>query len=327
MAIQNRAAVITTIYRALKKNYTPVAPPENRSVLEELMFACLLEDNQHDAAEKTYAALVGGFFDWNEVRVSSVKELSEVAGALVDPEASARRLKRALHGVFEATYHFDLEDMKTQNIGAAEKKLDKFPGTTRFVVSYVVQSALSGHSIPLDQGSLQVLFVVGAATDRERDAGKVPGLERAIPKKNGAEFGSLLHRLGAEVTASPYSPKTRKALLDLAPDCKERLPRRPAKPKKEEPPAKPEKKKKVAPKPAAKKAATKVAPAKKAAAKKAPAKKTTPKKTTPKKTTPKKKTVVKKKTAAKKTTARAAKKKATPKKASATKKITKRKPR
>ena len=122
-----------------------------------------------------------------------------------------------------------------------------------------------------------MLYVVGAATERERDKGKVPGLERAVSKKYGIEFGSMLHQIGAEVTASPYSPKTRKSLLDLAPDGKERLPKRPAKPKKEEPPAKPAKKKKDDPKPAAKaakkKAAAKPAPAKKTAAKKKPAKK------------------------------------------------------
>jgi len=328
MAIQNRAAVITKLYRSLKKNYTPVAPSGERTVLQQLLFACLLEDNQHEAAEKTYAALVDGFFDWNEVRVSSVKELSEVATALLDSDASARRLKRALHGVFEATYQFDLEDMKKQNIGAAEKKLEKFPGTTQFVVSYVVQNALGGHSIPLDAGALQVLYVAGAATERERDTGKVPGLERAISKKHGVEFGSLLHQIAADVTASPYSPKTRKALLDLAPDGKDRLPKRPAKPKKEAPPAQLAKKKKEAATPASK--ATSKAATRKAAAKPAPTKKVAKKKSAAKKTVIKKKPAAKKPVAKKKAASKkkaAPKKKAVKKKASVTKKLTKRKPR
>ncbi|MCG8586136.1 MAG: hypothetical protein MI757_15615, partial [Pirellulales bacterium] len=266
MSIPNRADVLTKIYRSLKKHYSNPTPVAGRTVLEELLFACLLEDNRHEAAEKSFAALVDGFFDWNEIRVSSVKELAEVLGGLHDPETSARRLKKSLHGVFESTYQFDIEDMKKQNIGAAEKRLEKFPGTTRFVVAYVVQQALAGHSIPLDKGSLAALYVLGAATEKEVASKKVPGLERAISKKNGAEFGSLLHQVGVEITASPYSPKTRKSLLDLDPTCKDRLPKRPAKPKKEEP-------KKEAPK---KKAAAKKAPAKapkKAAAKKAPAKK------------------------------------------------------
>ena len=330
MSIPNRAAVLTKLFRSLKKQYSPIAPAATRTVLEDLLFACLLEDNQYDAAEKAYAALAQGFFDWNEVRVSSVKELAEVASGLIDPDASARRLKRSLHGVFEATYQFDLEDMKKQNIGAAEKRLEKIPGTTMFVVAYVVQQALAGHSIPLDQGSLRSLYVLGAATEKEIASRKIPGLERAIPKKSGAEFGCLLHQLGAEITASPYSPKTRNALLNLAPDCKDRLPKRPTKVK--EVPPKPKKKvalkqapEKSAAKPAAKtapptkaaiKTATKKAVAtKKSATKKAPVKKTAAKKTVTKK--------VVKRPAAKKTT----KKKSSTKKTSTTKRITKRKPR
>ena len=326
MSIPNRAAVITKLYRSLKKNYSPVTTSNSRTVLEELLFACLLEDNHHDAAEKAYAVLVDGFFDWNEIRVSSAKELAEVMGSLADAEVSARRLKQSLHGVFESTYQFDLEDMKKQNIGAAEKRLDKFPGTTPFVVAYVVQQALGGHSIPLDKGSLQALYVLGVATEKEAASGKVPGLERAISKKNGPEFGSLLHQVGVEITASPYSPKTRKTLLDLDSSCKDRLPKRPTKPKKEpEPkkkaaaakaPAKPVKKAAVA------KTPVKKAPAKKSPVKKAPAKKAAPKK--PAKKTAAKKTVKKK--VVKKPVKKAAKKKAT-KKTTATKRITKRKPR
>jgi endonuclease III len=326
MSIPDRAAVLTKLYRVLKKQYSPIPATTGRTVLEELLFACLLENNQHAAAEQAYASLVGAFYDWNEIRVSSAKELAEEMRGLSNPEDSANRLKNSLHGVFESIYQFDLEEMKKQNIGAAEKKLASFNGTTRFVVAYVVQQALSGHSIPLDKGSLQALYILGAATEKEAVAGKVPGLERAISKKNGIEFGSLLHQIGVEVNASPYSPKTRKALLDLAPDCKDRLPKRPAKPKKEEPPKKPAKK--VAASKPEKKPAKKAPgkPAKKTPAKKAPAKKVVTKKAAAKK--PAKKTAAKKtvkKKIVKKPAKKAAKKKATKK--TATKRITKRKPR
>jgi endonuclease-3 len=322
MSIPNRAAVLTKLHRGLKKQFSPVPPAANRSVFEALMFACLLEDSHHEAAEKSYSTLVNSFFDWNEIRVSSVKELAEVTSGLFDAEAAARRLKQTLHGVFEATYQFDLEDMKKQNIGAAEKRLEKFSSTSPFVVAYVVQHALGGHSIPLDKGSLQALYVVGAATESEAAEGKVPGLERAIAKKHGAEFGSLLHQLGAEVTAGPYSPKTRKTLLDLAPDCKDRLPKRQAKAKPdEEPPQTPEPKaadaapsKKSPEKPSIKVADTPPAP------KKAPPQKPAVKKPAAKKP-------VAKKPAVKKIVKKPSAKKHTAKKTAATRRIAKRKPR
>ena len=65
----------------------------DRSVLEHLMFACCLEDAGYDAAEEAFAALEHTFSDWNEVRVTSLSELSEVMARLPDPRAAGSRIK------------------------------------------------------------------------------------------------------------------------------------------------------------------------------------------------------------------------------------------
>ena len=66
----------------------------DRSVLEHLMFACCLEDAGYEAAEEAFAALEHTFFDWNEVRVTSLSELSEVMARLPDPRVAGNRIKR-----------------------------------------------------------------------------------------------------------------------------------------------------------------------------------------------------------------------------------------
>src|SRR6056297_1527814 len=110
MAASNRAAKINKLVAAVKKQYKPVAPPNDRGLLEHLLFACLLENSPHDAAEKVFATLQKDYFDLNEVRVSTKRELAEVSAPLHDPDAAADRLKRVLHSVFEANYTFDLEE-------------------------------------------------------------------------------------------------------------------------------------------------------------------------------------------------------------------------
>jgi hypothetical protein len=47
-----------------------------------------------------------------------------------------------------------------------------------------------------------------------------------VSKSRGIEFGSLLHQLGAEYTANPYSPAVRDILLQIDPAAKERFPQR-----------------------------------------------------------------------------------------------------
>ena len=77
--------------------------------------------------------------------------------------------------------------------------LEKVNGTTPFVRAYVTQNALGGHSIPISKGAIDVLHAVGVINDSEADKGIVPGLERAVPKNKGVEFGSLLQQLAADL--------------------------------------------------------------------------------------------------------------------------------
>jgi len=226
MATPSRTAQLTRLHKLLKKFYTPAVPDAKRSVLEQLLFASCLENAHYTVAEEAFAALVHSFFDWNEIRVSSVRELAEVMSGLPDPPAAAHRVKRILQNVFEATYAFDLEGLRKQNLGPAIERLEKVEGTTKFSIAYLVQSALGGHSIPVDSGTLGALRVVDLVRDEDVAAGVVPGLERAISKSSGGEFGSLLHQLGADFVACPYAPQLRTILLEIEPKAADRLPTR-----------------------------------------------------------------------------------------------------
>jgi endonuclease-3 len=237
MSTPNRASLINRLLKVVKKHYKPVPASKDRPLFEHLVFACLVENSPHELAEQVLQTLKADYFDWNEVRVSSLRELREVTKPLVDPPETAARLKQTLHSVFEGIYQFDLETLKKQNIGQSAKQLQKLNGSTPFVVAYVTQMALGGHSIPVNRGLLIAMHVVGVISDSELKSGAVPGLERVVTKTKGVEVGSLLHQLGVEIGRNPYGPNARKLLLEIDPKCKDRLPKRKA----PEPPAPPPK--------------------------------------------------------------------------------------
>jgi endonuclease-3 len=226
MASVSRTAQFAKVLKVLKKHYKPVAPDPHRPALAHLLFACCLEDAHHEAAEEAFATVVHTFFDWNEVRVTSISELSEVVAILPDPRSAANRLKRILHDVFEEKYSFDLEDLRKKNLGPTIKWLEKIDGATRFSIAYVVQAALGGHAIPIDSGTMRVLRLLELVCDKDVAVGTVPGLERAVAKSKGIEFGSLLHELGADFMANPYAPKVREILRQMDPGVTDRLPQR-----------------------------------------------------------------------------------------------------
>jgi endonuclease III len=236
MASVSRTAIFAKIQKVLKKYYKPAAPPAERTVLEHLLFACVLEDARFEPAEEAFAALKHTFYDWNEMRVTSISELSEVMAVLPDPRAAANRIKRVLHAIFEELYCFDLEDKRKKNLGPTVKWLEKMDGTSKFVVAYVVQAALGGHSIPVDAGTLAAFHVLDLVSDKDVAAGEVPGLERAVGKSKGVEFGSLVHQLGADYLANPFSAQVRDILLAIDPEASKRFPQR-RQPKPEPPPA------------------------------------------------------------------------------------------
>jgi len=286
MALPNRASIYNKIYKVLKKYYKPVASSGERTVLEDMLYACCLEDSHFDKADVAFESVGKAFFGWNEVRVTTVTELSELMGGLQDPAAAAARLKRVLQNMFESCYSFDIESLRKQNIGKAVKLLEKYGGTP-FVVAYVTQHSLAGHSIPKDRGTLQSLYIAGAISEVESQAGQSPGLERTVSKNKGVEFASLLHQLAADLTKTPHAPSVRAIFLDITADAKERLPKRSAKPK-------PPPKTKSAKKPASKAIASKKASPKKPTTKSKTASKSAAK---PKAAAKKKQTTTKKKTA------------------------------
>jgi len=239
MSASNRADILTKTAKILKKHYKPAAPPSDRSVLEHLLYACCLENSKHDVTDDVFAKLQASYYDWNEVRVTTIAELSEVMAPLSDPPQAANRLKRALQGVFEKYYSFEIDILRKGNLGKAIKEFESINGITPFGVSYVAQNALSGHSLPVNGGAFKLFIVLDVVTDAEAEKGRIPGLERTIPKTKGVEFGSLLHQLAVDYATSPLSPKIRSIILEIDPTAKNRLPKRaPKKAGKKAPPKK-----------------------------------------------------------------------------------------
>lgn len=269
MSTTNRAGILTKAHRVLKKHYKPCAPPTDRTLLEHLLYACCLQNARYEQADEAFALLGQSFYDWNEVRVTTVAELAEVMSMLPDAPVAAARLKRSLHNLFETHYSFDIELLRKQNQGKAIKELEKIEGITKFVVAYVTQQGLGGHAIPLSDAAYDVLELVGAISPADVKKQRAPGLERAIPKSKGGEFGSLLHQLAVDYQLTPFSNRVRGIIVDISADAKDRFPKRQAKaPAKKNLEAEPKKKaaKKVAPKAASKSPAAPKKPKKKPAA-------------------------------------------------------------
>ena len=197
-----RKQLVAKLHKVLKSHYKPVVANTGRSMLEQVLFACCLENSPHDLAEKAFSRLLESYFDLNEIRVTTVAELAETLHELPDPARAALALRRVLQGVFESTYSFSLEHARKHSLAHGIKVLEGLHGVPPFVIQHVASTGLGGHLIPLDKGAFSGLYLAGVIGREEYDAEKVLALERFIAKKSGLEFSSLLHQFGSDVTRS-----------------------------------------------------------------------------------------------------------------------------
>ena len=154
-----------------------------------------------------FTTLKQDYFGWNEVRVSTIRELTDALKPLVNPAESAARLKQTLHSVFESVYEFDIETLKKQNIGQAAKhaaEVQRHDAVRR----RLRDAARAGRALD----SAQPRRADHAAHRRRDLRRRVRQGHRArawsgpCRKNKGAEIGSLLHQLGVEVGRNPYGP-------------------------------------------------------------------------------------------------------------------------
>jgi endonuclease-3 len=173
--------------------------PEHRPVLEQFLYGICREGVTRELADRAYRNLRDNYFDWNEVRVSSPRELAESMDCLPDAEGRGQRVIDFLQEVFETTFSFDLDSLQKKGAKLAAKQLSRYQAANDYVVSSVVQHSLGGHAIPLDNASLRVLRRLAVI---DSDAGDFDnmraGLEHQVPKNKAQAFCDTISAVAYE---------------------------------------------------------------------------------------------------------------------------------
>jgi len=218
MAASGKAQYLDKIHGLLAKRYKLGRPAPRMTVLEAALFGICHEGATRVQANQALSRFKDEFFDWNELRVSSVREIEDALMGLPHPEEKARRVRRFLRQLFERTYGFDLERLTKKPLKEAIKILREFEaGQSDFVIGTVIQEALGGHALPIDEPSRRCLARLEVIDDSTSAEAARSTLEHAIPKSRGAQFTALLEELAHDtcVQGEPNCPPC--ALVKLCP--------------------------------------------------------------------------------------------------------------
>jgi endonuclease-3 len=196
----NKQRLLTALLSASRKlGRASEAEQDARPVLQQFVYGLCREDATADEADRAYQSLCERFFDWNEVRVSSTRELEEVFAGMSNPEGRAQRLIAFLQEVFETTFSFDLDALQKKGLKQAAKQLARYQAANDYVSAWVVQRSLGGHAIPLDAPTLRCARRLGLveSADEGREAARA-SLEHLVPKAKGPQFTDLISTVAGE---------------------------------------------------------------------------------------------------------------------------------
>jgi endonuclease-3 len=194
----NKQRLLNHLFTTVKKRYDP-PEPEARPVLEQFVYALCREGATREQADRAFRTLREHFFDWNEVRVSSQREIEEALAGLPQADVRAQRLLSLLQEVFETTFSFDLDSLQKKGLKQAAKQLSRYEAANDYTVASIIQQTLGGHAIPLDSPTLRVLRRLGLIDGDLQDLETLrASLEHIIPKSRGFLVNEVISALADE---------------------------------------------------------------------------------------------------------------------------------
>jgi endonuclease III len=200
--------VLNRILTALKRDL-PAPEPATLPVIEHLLYAICREGTTRARADEAFQTLQKHYFDWNEVRVSSARDVAEALAMLPNAELRASRIISILQELFETTFSFDLETLHKKGLKQAEKQLQRFDACNGFVVAYTLQMGLGAHSLPVDADMRRTLVRLEMIEEGTPEETLQASLEHLVPKANGQAFGEAVSVLAQEYchAKQPACPK------------------------------------------------------------------------------------------------------------------------
>lgn len=185
-------------YSKVKHGISEADIPELGDPIRCLAVGILGSDNGPDRAERQLNKALSMVVDWNEIRVSNVREAAELLGdSGTESLRRCQNLLDALHAIYDRENKVSLDRLKSLGRREARQYLETLKGVDEYAVAYVVLWSFGGHAIPVWNHVLSALreadLVHPTATRAEIQA----FLERNVPAADAKAFSLVVGSLGS----------------------------------------------------------------------------------------------------------------------------------
>ena len=151
------AEELRSLLKRLLKEHKPT-PRERQEPLKALVRAAMSYDMPDSRAEEAMKAIDKEFVDLNELRVATDLEIQELLGNRYPAiEKRVAMITQSLNAIFEKEHTLNLERLVTISKRDARQFLRDLPDVHPFVEAYVMLFSFDGHSVPVDQQTVEYL--------------------------------------------------------------------------------------------------------------------------------------------------------------------------
>jgi endonuclease III len=209
-----KALLISQLVDQLKTALPVVADLPRLDLVESVIFAILRENRSSSEALTSLAAFKADYDDdFNELRVSSLREITRKLAPSPDAEARAKAIRRFLHQIFDKNYKFQIDGLAKKPFKEARDDLKDYEILSNdHHMAYVQVQCLGGHAFPVDSHILEMARRLGIV-DKSADAATLRGLlEKNIPKAQILQSISLIEKFVNEICTA-VEPRCQECLF------------------------------------------------------------------------------------------------------------------
>ena len=151
------AEELRSLFKRLLKETKP-GPKERQEPLKALVRGAMTFDVPDARADEAMRAIEKEFVDLNELRVATDLEIQELLGVRYPQiEKRVAMITQSLNAIFEKEHTLNLDRLATISKRDARQFLRDLPDVHPFVEAYVMLYAFDGHTIPVDEQTVEYL--------------------------------------------------------------------------------------------------------------------------------------------------------------------------
>lgn len=210
----DKQGICKKLVGVLKKRYKSLPPIKERPVLETMLYAVCLENATVEQADAAFERLYALFHDLNEIRVSSVTELTEAFAGMSHPEWRAVQVRGVLQYVFEKNFAFEFESLRKKTLELAQKQLSKIRDLSNFARGWALQEALGSHVVPMDAAMTRACIFLGLADVGSNEEQASAAMRPVLRKNESQSFCELLRAFGTDPAVQKTLERTAHGAAD-----------------------------------------------------------------------------------------------------------------